>query len=125
MGYGKKDFSAVIEYAKKSQPPQDLMQGGADLITVCAHGTVLAIADKVVAAVRGGDIKRFIVMAGCDGRQKDRDYYTKFAHALPGDTVIHTPGCAKYRYNHLHLGTTGGIPWVFDAGQAMTATRLS
>jgi len=114
---GKKDFSAVIEYAKKSQPPQDLMQGGADLITGCAHGAVLALADKVVAAVKGGDIKRFIVMAGCDGRQKDRDYYTKFAQALPKDTVILTAGCAKYRYNHLNLGTIGGIPRVLDAGQ--------
>ena len=114
---GKKDFSAVIEYAKKSQPPQDLMQGGADLITGCAHGAVLALADKVVAAVRSGDIKRFIVMAGCDGRQKDRDYYTKFARALPQDTVILTAGCAKYRYNHLNLGTIGGIPRVLDAGQ--------
>ncbi len=114
---GKKDFSAVITYAKTCQPPQDLMQGGADLITGCAHGAVLALADKVVAAVRGGDIKRFIVMAGCDGRQKDRDYYTKFARALPKDTVILTAGCAKYRYNHLNLGTIGGIPRVLDAGQ--------
>ena len=84
---------------------------------VCAHGAVLALADKVVAAVRSGDIKRFIVMAGCDGRQKDRDYYTKFARALPQDTVILTAGCAKYRYNHLNLGTIGGIPRVLDAGQ--------
>ena len=114
---GMKDFSAVIEYAKKSQPPQDLMPGGANLITGCAHGAVLAIADKVVAAVKSGDIKRFIVMAGCDGRQKDRDYYTKFAQALPKDTVILTAGCAKYRYNSLNLGTIGGIPRVLDAGQ--------
>ena len=114
---GRKDFSAVIEAAKKSQPPQELKAGITDLITGCAHGAVLAIADKVVAAVKSGDIKRFIVMAGCDGRQADRDYYTKFAQALPKDTVILTAGCAKYRYNHLNLGTIGGIPRVLDAGQ--------
>ena len=114
---GKKDFSAVIARAKTCQPPQALNQGGADLITGCAHGAVLAIADKVVAAVKSGDIKRFIVMAGCDGRQKEREYYTKFALALPEDTVILTAGCARYRYNSLNLGTTGGIPRVIDAGQ--------
>ena len=114
---GKKDFSAVIAHAKTCPPPQDLKQGGSDLITGCAHDAVLAIADKVVAAVRSGDIKRFIVMAGCDGRQKEREYYTKFAQALPKDTVILTAGCAKYRYNSLNLGTIGGIPRVIDAGQ--------
>jgi hydroxylamine reductase len=114
---GKKDFSAVIALAKMCQPPQDLKQGGADLITGCAHDAVLALADKVVGAVKSGDIKRFIVMAGCDGRQKEREYYTKFALALPKDTVILTAGCAKYRYNHLDLGTIGGIPRVLDAGQ--------
>ena len=114
---GQKDFSTVIEYAKTCQPPQDLKQDSADLITGCAHGAVLALADKVVGAVRSGDIKKFIVMAGCDGRQKDRNYYTQFALALPKDTVILTAGCAKYRYNHLNLGTIGGIPRVLDAGQ--------
>ncbi|MDD1681885.1 MAG: hydroxylamine reductase [Methanoregula sp.] len=114
---GKKDFSSVISHAKTCPPPQDLRQGGSDLITGCAHGAVLAIADKVVAAVKSGDIKRFIVMAGCDGRQKERDYYTEFAQALPKDTVILTAGCAKYRYNSLNLGTIGGIPRVIDAGQ--------
>jgi hydroxylamine reductase len=114
---GKKDFSAVIEAAKKSQPPQELKGASRDLITGCAHGAVLALADKVIAAVKNGDIKRFIVMAGCDGRQKDREYYTQFALALPKDTVILTAGCAKYRYNHLDLGTIGGIPRVLDAGQ--------
>ena len=78
---------------------------------------MLALADKVVAAVKSGDIKRFIVMAGCDGRQKEREYYTKFALSLPKDTIILTAGCAKYRYNHLNLGTIGGIPRVLDAGQ--------
>jgi hydroxylamine reductase len=114
---GKKDFSAVIAHAKTCPPPQDLKQGGSDLITGCAHDAVLAIADKVVAAVKSGDIKRFIVMAGCDGRQKEREYYTEFAKALPKDTVILTAGCAKYRYNSLNLGTIGGIPRVIDAGQ--------
>ena len=107
---GRKDFSAVIEAAKKSQPPQELKAGGADLITGCAHGAVLALADKVVAAVKSGDIKRFIVMAGCDGRQRERDYYTKFAQALPKDTVILTAGCAKYRYNHLRPRHHRGYP---------------
>jgi hydroxylamine reductase len=114
---GEKDFSAVIGMAKMSQIPQDPGLGGADLITGCAHGAVLGIADKVVAAVKSGDIKRFIVMAGCDGRQKEREYYTNFARALPKDTVILTAGCAKYRYNSLDLGTIGGIPRVIDAGQ--------
>ncbi len=114
---GHKDFSAVIAYAKTCQPPQELKAGSADLITGCAHGAVLALADKVVGAVKSGAIKKFIVMAGCDGRQKERDYYTQFALALPKDTVILTAGCAKYRYNSLDLGTIGGIPRVLDAGQ--------
>jgi len=114
---GKKDFSPVIAYAKTCQPPKALPGSGNDLITGCAHGAVLAIADKVVAAVKSGDIKQFIVMAGCDGRQKERDYYTNFAQALPKDAVILTAGCAKYRYNSLNLGTIGGIPRVLDAGQ--------
>lgn len=114
---GKKDFSAVISIAKTCQPPQELKVGSTDLITGCAHGAVLGLADKVIAAVKSGDIKRFIVMAGCDGRQKEREYYTKFALELPKDTVILTAGCAKYRYNHLDLGTISGIPRVLDAGQ--------
>jgi len=114
---GKKDFSQIIDYAKTRQPPNALPGSGNDLITGCAHDAVLGIADKVVAAVKSGDIKRFIVMAGCDGRQKEREYYTNFAQALPKDTVILTAGCAKYRYNSLNLGTIGGIPRVIDAGQ--------
>ncbi|MDO8842635.1 hydroxylamine reductase [Methanocalculus sp.] len=114
---GTKDFSAVIAAAKISKPPQALGQGDADLITGCAHDAVLAIAGTVIDAVKNGSIKKFIVMAGCDGRHKERDYYTKFAEALPKDTVILTAGCAKYRYNSLGLGTIGGIPRVLDAGQ--------
>ncbi|MDD1687112.1 hydroxylamine reductase [Methanoregula sp.] len=114
---GKKDFSAVIAHAKTSQPPTDLKAPGRDLITGCAHGAVLAIASTVIEAVKKGDIKRFVVMAGCDGRQSERQYYTDFAQALPKNTVILTAGCAKYRYNGLDLGTIGGIPRVIDAGQ--------
>jgi hydroxylamine reductase len=114
---GKKDFSTVIAHALKTQPPQDLHAPGRDLITGCAHGAVLAIAGTVIDAVKKGDIKRFVVMAGCDGRHAERDYYTEFAQALPKDTVILTAGCAKYRYNGLDLGTIGGIPRVIDAGQ--------
>ena len=114
---GRKDFSALIAAAKVSKPPQPLERGNADLITGCAHDAVLAIAGTVVDAVKNGDIKKFIVMAGCDGRHRERDYYTKFAEALPKDTVILTAGCAKYRYNSLGLGTIGGIPRVLDAGQ--------
>jgi len=87
------------------------------LITGCAHGAVLALAGTVVEAVKKGDIKRFVVMAGCDGRHAEREYYTEFAKALPQNTVILTAGCAKYRYNGLALGTIGGIPRVIDAGQ--------
>jgi hydroxylamine reductase len=114
---GKKDFSQLISLAKSCQPPQDLNAPGRDLITGCAHGAVLAIADTVIDAVKKGDIKRFVVMAGCDGRHAERDYYTEFAKALPKNTVILTAGCAKYRYNGLDLGTIGGIPRVIDAGQ--------
>ncbi|MGA2917184.1 hydroxylamine reductase [Methanoregula sp.] len=114
---GKKDFSSIIAHAKTTQPPQDLNAPGRDLITGCAHGAVLAIAGTVIDAVKNGDIKRFVVMAGCDGRHAERDYYTEFAKALPMDTVILTAGCAKYRYNGLDLGTIGGIPRVIDAGQ--------
>jgi hydroxylamine reductase len=114
---GKKDFSAVIAHALKTQPPQGLQAPGRDLITGCAHNAVLAIAGTVIEAVKKGDIRRFVVMAGCDGRQNERSYYTEFAQALPKDTVILTAGCAKYRYNGLDLGTIGGIPRVIDAGQ--------
>ncbi|HWQ65769.1 MAG TPA: hydroxylamine reductase [Methanospirillum sp.] len=114
---GKKDFSSVIEYAKTCQPPQDLQSHGRDLITGCAHEAVLALAGTVIDAVKTGDIKRFVVMAGCDGRQSEREYYTEFAKALPSDTIILTAGCAKFRYNGLDLGTIGGIPRVIDAGQ--------
>ena len=114
---GKKDFSKIIALAKTSQPPRALPGSGNDLVTGCAHDAVLALADTVVGAVKKGDIKRFIVMAGCDGRQKEREYYSEFAKALPKDTVILTAGCAKYRYNSLGLGSIGGIPRVIDAGQ--------
>jgi hydroxylamine reductase len=114
---GKKDFSAVIAHAKKTAAPQALAQPGRDLITGCAHNAVLAIAGTVVEAVKKGDIRRFVVMAGCDGRQSERAYYTEFAQALPKSAVILTAGCAKYRYNGLDLGTAGGIPRVIDAGQ--------
>ncbi|MCQ1538768.1 hydroxylamine reductase [Methanocalculus taiwanensis] len=114
---GTKDFSSLIEMAKSSKPPELLRENSPDLITGCAHDAVLAIAGTVIDAVKNGDIKKFIVMAGCDGRRKSREYYTQFAEALPKDTVILTAGCAKYRYNSLGLGTIGGIPRVLDAGQ--------
>ena len=112
---GKKDFSAVIEHAKKCPPPQALEQG--EIVGGFAHNTVFGLADKVVDAVKSGAIKRFFVMAGCDGRMRSREYYTEFASKLPRDTVILTAGCAKYRYNKLDLGDIGGIPRVLDAGQ--------
>jgi len=121
---GKKDFSKIIALAKTSQPPKALPGSGNDLITGCAHDAVLALADKVVGAVKSGDIKRFIVMAGCDGRQKEREYYTDFAKALPKSTVILTAGCAKYRYNNLGLGAINGIPRVIDAGQCNDSYSL-
>jgi hydroxylamine reductase len=114
---GKNDFSQLIAYAKTCPPPNALPGRGCDLVTGCGHDAVLALADKVVTAVKNGDIRRFIVMAGCDGRQKEREYYTEFAQSLPKDTVILTAGCAKYRYNNLGLGSIGGIPRVIDAGQ--------
>lgn len=112
---GKKDFSAVIEMAKGCAPPAQI--DDMELTVGFAHSQVLALADKVVGAVKSGAIKRFVVMAGCDGREKGREYYTEFAKALPADTVILTAGCAKYRYNKLGLGDIGGIPRVIDAGQ--------
>ncbi|HXX55045.1 MAG TPA: hydroxylamine reductase [Methanoregula sp.] len=114
---GKKDFSELVRLAKSCRPPQQPGTPGRDLVTGCAHGAVLAIAGTVIDAVKKGDIRRFVVMAGCDGRQSERDYYTAFAQALPKDTVVLTAGCAKYRYNGLDLGTAGGIPRVIDAGQ--------
>ncbi|MBS2211338.1 hydroxylamine reductase [Carboxylicivirga mesophila] len=124
-----KDFSAVIEHAKKCAAPTEIETG--EIIGGFAHNQVLQLADKVVEAVKGGAIKKFVVMAGCDGRMKDRNYYTDFASELPQDTVILTAGCAKYRYNKLPLGDIGGIPRVLDAGQcndsyslAVTALKL-
>jgi len=112
---GSKDFSAIIALAKKCASPTQIETG--ELITGFGHNQVLALADKVVDAVKSGAIKRFIVMAGCDGRHKTRSYYTDVAQALPKDTIILTAGCAKYRYNKLALGDIGGIPRLLDAGQ--------
>ena len=110
-----KDFSGIIEHAKKCASPKEIETG--ELIGGFAHAQVFALADKVVEAVKSGAIRKFFVMAGCDGRMKDRNYYTEFASALPKDTIILTAGCAKYRYNKLPLGDIGGIPRVLDAGQ--------
>ncbi len=112
---GKKDFSEVVELAKKCASPKQI--DDRTLTVGFGHSQVLALADQIVAAVKSGAIKRFVVMAGCDGREKGRTYYTEFAEALPKDTVILTAGCAKYRYNRLGLGDIGGIPRVIDAGQ--------
>lgn len=117
-----KDFSALIEHAKKCAPPTEIEKG--EIIGGFAHAQVLALADKVVDAVKSGAIKKFVVMAGCDGRMKSREYYTDFASALPKDNVILTAGCAKYRYNKLHLGDIGGIPRVLDAGQCNDSYSL-
>lgn len=114
---GTKDFSAVIRHAKASPPPAALPGSGRNLVTGCAHKAVLELAGTIVEAVKAGDINRFVVMAGCDGRQREREYYTEFAKALPANTLILTAGCAKYRYNSLDLGTIGGLPRVIDAGQ--------
>ncbi len=118
-----KDFSAVIARAKSCPSPKELESG--TLVGGFAHNQVMALADKVVAAVKSGAIKRFVVMAGCDGRHKTRDYYTRVAEALPKDTVILTAGCAKYRYNKLDLGDIGGIPRVLDAGQCNDSYSLA
>jgi len=120
---GAKDFSEVIERAKKCDPPVEIETG--KIVGGFAHNQVLAMADKVVDAVKSGAIKRFIVMAGCDGRQKARNYFTEVAQALPKDTVILTAGCAKYRYNKLELGDIGGIPRVLDAGQCNDSYSLA
>lgn len=118
-----KDFSAIIEHAKKCPPPTQLESD--ELVGGFAHHQVLALADKVVDAVKSGAIKKFVVMAGCDGRSPARNYYTDFAKALPRDTVILTAGCAKYKYNKLPLGDIGGIPRVLDAGQCNDSYSLA
>lgn len=120
---GSKDFSEIIEHAKKCAPPTEIEKG--EIIGGFAHAQVFALADKVVEAVKSGAIRKFFVMAGCDGRMKDRNYYTEFAEALPSDTVILTAGCAKYRYNKLPLGDIGGIPRVLDAGQCNDSYSLA
>ncbi|MGB8455824.1 MAG: hydroxylamine reductase [Anaerocolumna sp.] len=119
----KKDFSQIIEQAKKCAAPTEIETG--EIIGGFAHNQVLALADKIVDAVKTGKIKKFFVMAGCDGRAKSRNYYTDFAKALPEDTVILTAGCAKYRYNKLQLGDIGGIPRVLDAGQCNDSYSLA
>ncbi|MDP2218338.1 MAG: hydroxylamine reductase [Methanolobus sp.] len=119
---GKKDFSAIIEQAKTCEPPVQLEEG--TIMTGFAYNSVLSNAGKIVDAVKAGKIKKFIVMAGCDGRHKERQYYTDFAEALPKDTIILTAGCAKYRYNKLNLGDIDGIPRVLDAGQCNDSFSL-
>ena len=118
-----KDFAEIIELAKNCSPPEEIEKG--KIVGGFAHHQVIALADKVVEAVKNGAIKRFFVMAGCDGRMKSRDYYTEFAQKLPKDTVILTAGCAKYRYNKLNLGDIAGIPRVLDAGQCNDSYSLA
>ena len=120
---GTKDFSEIIEHAKKCESPTEIEKG--TIVGGFAHNQVFALADKVVDAVKSGNIKKFVVMAGCDGRHKEREYYTEFADALPQDTVILTAGCAKYRYNKLPLGDINGIPRVLDAGQCNDSYSLA
>jgi hydroxylamine reductase len=119
---GEKDFSEIIELAKKCEAPEEIETG--EIVGGFAHNQVLALADKVVEAVKSGKIKRFVVMAGCDGRQPARSYFTEVAEKLPKDTVILTAGCAKYRYNKLQLGDIDGIPRVLDAGQCNDSYSL-
>ena len=119
----QKDFSVIIEHAKKCAAPTEIETG--ELIGGFAHAQVLALADQVVDAVKSGAIKKFVVMAGCDGRAKSREYYTEFAKALPKDAVILTAGCAKYKYNKLPLGDINGIPRVLDAGQCNDSYSLA
>lgn len=119
----EKDFSAIIAHAKRCAPPEQIEQG--EIMGGFAHAQVLALADKIVEAVKSGSIRKFVVMAGCDGRAKSREYYTEFAKALPHDTVILTAGCAKYKYNKLPLGDIGGIPRVLDAGQCNDSYSLA
>lgn len=118
-----KDFSEVIEMAKRTLPPKEIETG--EIIGGFAHNQVFQLADKIVKAIKNGDIKRFVVMGGCDGRSKKREYYTEFAKNLPKDTVILTAGCAKYRYNKLDLGMINGIPRVLDAGQCNDSYSLA
>lgn len=118
-----KDFSAIIEHAKKCKAPTEIETG--EIVGGFAHAQVFALADKIVEAVKSGAIKKFFVMGGCDGRAKSRNYYTDFAKALPKDTVILTAGCAKYKYNKLDLGDIGGIPRVLDAGQCNDSYSLA
>ena len=118
-----KDFSAIIEHAKKCAAPTEIETG--EIVGGFAHAQVLALADKVVDAVKSGAIRKFVVMAGCDARMKSRNYYTDFAKELPNDTVILTAGCAKFRYNKLKLGDIGGIPRVLDAGQCNDSYSLA
>ncbi|WP_129724061.1 hydroxylamine reductase [Xylanivirga thermophila] len=119
----EKDFSEIIEHAKRCAPPTEIETG--EIIGGFAHNQVFALADQIVDAVKSGDIKKFVVMAGCDGRAKSRNYYTEFAKALPKDAVILTAGCAKYKYNKLNLGTIGDIPRVLDAGQCNDSYSLA
>ena len=120
---GDKDFSAIIEMAKTLPSPIEIEKG--EIVGGFAHNQVLALGDKIVEAVKSGAIKKFFVMAGCDGRMKSREYYTEFAQTLPKDTVILTAGCAKFRYNKLDLGDIGGIPRVLDAGQCNDSYSLA
>ena len=120
---GQKDFSKIIEHAKKCNAPKQIEEGS--IVGGFAHAQVFALADKVVDAVKSGAVKKFVVMAGCDGRFKEREYYTDFAKMLPNDTIILTAGCAKYRYNKLNLGDIGGIPRVLDAGQCNDSYSLA
>lgn len=119
----EKDFTAIIEQAKHCAAPEEIERG--EIIGGFAHNQVLALADDIVTAVKSGAIRKFVVMAGCDGRMKSRNYYTDFAKALPKDTVILTAGCAKYKYNKLNLGDIGGIPRVLDAGQCNDSYSLA
>ena len=120
---GKKDFSQIINQAKQCPPPVELETGS--IVGGFAHNQVLALAEPIVEAVKSGAIKKFVVMAGCDGRAPSRNYYTDFAKALPKDAVILTAGCAKYKYNKLNLGDIGGIPRVLDAGQCNDSYSLA
>lgn len=121
-GKRQKDFSEIISMAKNCPPPQEIEKG--EIVGGFAHNQVYLLADKIVEAVKAGKIRKFVVMAGCDGRMTSRDYYTKFAEGLPKDTVILTAGCAKYRYNKLNLGEIAGIPRVLDAGQCNDSYSL-
>lgn len=119
----RKDFTPIIQMAKQCEPPVEIETGG--IVGGYAHDQVMALSDQIIEAVRNGHIRKFVVMAGCDGRMPSRTYYTQFAHQLPKDTVILTAGCAKYRYNKLPLGTIDGIPRVLDAGQCNDSYSLA